>query len=345
MSSITFTASGQIYDLTYDDNGNLTRKANRSNAADATTYTWDSRNRLTRIDVPAMTATLDYDALGRRVARTVNGTTTRYFYDGAQAIGEITGGQQTSLLTGLGIDEVIARYTSAAARTYLTDALGSVIAQAREDRTLVNRYRYSGYGEATPTASDEGNSVEYTARENDGTGLYFYRARYYDPVLKRFVSEDPIGLAGGVNTYAYADGSPSTNTDPLGLKTLQCTKPLTALTDKFGSRFSRFAHDYLPAAHHQYSCVVDKNGKETSGGQDHPGSPLRGPGKPSADSSEAGQCKEIEPDNNCFEECLIAEWAKPRPTYGIPFGDDCQEYDDDVIKRCRKNCKKKRALR
>jgi RHS repeat-associated protein len=45
------------------------------------------------------------------------------------------------------------------------------------------------------------DSLGYTAREDDGTGLYFYRARYYDPVMKRFVQSDPIGLAGGINTY------------------------------------------------------------------------------------------------------------------------------------------------
>ena len=54
-------------------------------------------------------------------------------------------------------------------------------------------------------------------RENDDTGLYFYRARYYDAVLKRFVWEDPIGLAGGVNTYAYVRGSPLRYIDPMGL--------------------------------------------------------------------------------------------------------------------------------
>ncbi|MFN0314570.1 MAG: RHS repeat-associated core domain-containing protein [Burkholderiales bacterium] len=218
MSSITLTASNQTYDLTYDDNGNLARKANRNATTDVTTYTWDSRNRLSRIDAPAITATFEYDVLGRRVARTVNGITTRYFYDGLQAIGELRGGQQDTLLTGLGIDEAIARYTAAGLRTYLSDALGSVIAQTRADRSVVNRYRYSGYGETTATAADEGNSVQYTARENDATGLFFYRARYYDPVLKRFVSEDPIGLAGGINAHAYVNGDPITYTDPLGLQ-------------------------------------------------------------------------------------------------------------------------------
>jgi RHS repeat-associated protein len=66
-----------------------------------------------------------------------------------------------------------------------------------------------------PDAS--GNPLQYTSRENDGTGLNYYRARYYDAVLKRFVSSDPIGLRGGLNTYAYVSGSPVSLTDPEGL--------------------------------------------------------------------------------------------------------------------------------
>lgn len=62
-----------------------------------------------------------------------------------------------------------------------------------------------------------GNPLQYTFRENDGTGLDFYQARYYDPVLKRFISSDPIGLAGGLNTYAYVQGNPLSWVDPEGL--------------------------------------------------------------------------------------------------------------------------------
>ncbi len=67
-------------------------------------------------------------------------------------------------------------------------------------------YAYSPYGETSTLGPDEGNPIQYTGRENDGTGLYYYRARYYDPVLKRFVSEDPIGMEAGPNFYAYVKG-------------------------------------------------------------------------------------------------------------------------------------------
>lgn len=148
---------------------------------------------------------------------------------------------------------------------------------------------------------------------------------------------DLIGLAGGVNGFIYANQNPLSYTDPLGLKTYRCTKSLNALTDKFGPGVSKWAHDHVPDAYHQYSCVVDGKGKITCGGQDRGDD---GKGKPSNDSKDAGQCKQTEPDNKCFEQCLIAEWGKPRPAYGIPIGTDCQEYDNDVNQRCRNQCKK-----
>jgi RHS repeat-associated protein len=216
LATLTLAGTGETFTLTYDDNGNLAQK--QGAASGTTTYTWDSRNRLTQITSPTTTATFQYDGLGRRVARTVNGSTTQYVYDGPQAIGEITNGQAAALLTGLQIDEVIARYTSAGTRTYLTDALGSVIAQTNDQQAVQNFYGYTPYGETQALGPDEGNAIQYTARENDQTGLYYYRARYYDPVLKRFVSEDPIGLGGGTNVYAYVRGNPVSYTDSEGLQ-------------------------------------------------------------------------------------------------------------------------------
>ena len=113
---------------------------------------------------------------------------------------------------------MLARHTAAGARTYLTDALGSVVAQTDEDQQPINWYSYSPYGEVATIGNDEQNPVQYTGRENDGAGLYYYRARYYDPVLKRFISEDPIGLGGGINHFAYVEGNPLSMIDPYGLQ-------------------------------------------------------------------------------------------------------------------------------
>ena len=166
--------------------------------------------------------------------------------------------------------------------------------------------------------------------------------RYYDPAMGRYVESDPIGLNGGINTYAYADGSPTTKTDPLGLATHMCTKPLHAL----GGEGARSGWDARGnPLYHQYLCISDGKGGYTFGGQDQRGKkwydPLNGPGKPSDDKYDPQTCEQKEPDNNCIEQCLIKKFAGPRPRYGIPFGTDCQEWSDDSLEDCQKQCKKK----
>ena len=99
---------------------------------------------------------------------------------------------------------MIARYACADGRYYLTDALNSVMAQTRSNRSIQNYYIYSPYGgDGRDWIGRRKPNVSDTARENDQTGLYYYRARYYDPTLKRFISEDPIGLAAGPNKFQY----------------------------------------------------------------------------------------------------------------------------------------------
>lgn len=82
--------------------------------------------------------------------------------------------------------------------------------------TTTAAFTYEPYGTATKTGTDD-TQYRYTGREDDGMGLMYYRARYYHPRFGRFVSEDPIGLAGGYNVYAYVGGSPTNGTDPTGL--------------------------------------------------------------------------------------------------------------------------------
>jgi RHS repeat-associated protein len=212
----TITIAGEAFTLSYDANGNLTTKSGP--VSGITTYTWSARNQLLFLSGRNGTASFKYDAIGRRVEKIVNGSVTGFLYDGAQAIAELRGGAvDTVYHTGVAIDEVLARYGASGNRTLLTDALMSVIAQANDAQNVDNYYAYSPYGEVAVLGPDSGNSIQYTGRENDGTGLYYYRARYYDPILKRFIAEDPIGLAGGINSYSYVDGNPISLIDSLGL--------------------------------------------------------------------------------------------------------------------------------
>jgi RHS repeat-associated protein len=117
----------------------------------------------------------------------------------------------------LAIDEVLARYGSSGNRTLLTDALMSVIAQANDDQSVGNFYAYSPYGQSVTLGPDGGNDLQYAGLRNDGTGLYYAINRYFDPILKQWISEDPIGLAGGINLRAYVSGDPVNLNDPEGL--------------------------------------------------------------------------------------------------------------------------------
>jgi len=101
-------------------------------------------------------------------------------------------------------------------RNFVTDALGSTLALADATGNLPTQYTFEPFGNTTIAGSSTTNSFAYTGRELDATGLYFYRARYYNPQLNRFISEDPIGLTGGINIYAYVGNRPTTFVDPLG---------------------------------------------------------------------------------------------------------------------------------
>ena len=202
------TFGGQT--LTYDANGNLVSDG-------ATTYTWDARNRLAALTGPT-TASFQYDPLGRRARKMINGSPTDVTYDGLNPIQELSGATGVAtLLTGPGIDEYLTRTDGAGQRGVLADALGSTLALTDSAGAVPTSYTYAPFGASTLSGAPTANSLEYTGRENDGTGLYYYRVRYYHPTLQRFISEDPIGFAGrDLNLYAYVINNPVAYTDPTG---------------------------------------------------------------------------------------------------------------------------------
>jgi RHS repeat-associated protein len=83
-------------------------------------------------------------------------------------------------------------------------------------------YGYDATGNTTTSGTASTNSYEYTGRQNDSTGYYYYRARYYNPQIGRFLAEDPLEFGGGdANIYRYAGGNPISSRDPLGF----CSEP------------------------------------------------------------------------------------------------------------------------
>jgi RHS repeat-associated protein len=166
-----------------------------------------------------------YDPFGRRIEKVSASGTSVYVYDGDNQIEELnsSGGVVARYTQGLGIDEPIALYRSGKKYYYHADGLGSVVALTDNHGTTKASYTYDAFGnyvqpEPPPPPSSVTNPFRYTGRELDSeTGLYYYRARYYDSTIGRFLSEDPIGFDGGSNLYAYVSNSPVNSLDPLGL--------------------------------------------------------------------------------------------------------------------------------
>jgi RHS repeat-associated protein len=208
--------------LTYDNNGNLT---SITDASGTVLYTWNARNQLTGISGPSMSASFVYDGLGRREKKTINGNLTEILYDGINPVQESSGTTVTAnILSGLRVDEFFARTDSGGTQNFLPDVLGSIAALVDSAGTVQTEYTYEPFGRTTLTGAASFNPAQFTGRENDGTGLYYYRARYYHPGLQRFISEDPIEFWGGdVNLFAYVWNNPLFYIDPFGLD--KCPNP------------------------------------------------------------------------------------------------------------------------
>ena len=159
--------------LSYDLNGNLTSDG-------TTSYTWNARDQLAGLS-GGVSASFQYDSVGRRRGKTISGTTTNYLYDGLNLVQELTsGGTPTAdLLTGLGIDETLTRADGSGTTTLLTDALGSTLALTDNSGSVQTSYTLEPFGATTVSGAASTNAAQFTGRENDGTGLYYYRARFY----------------------------------------------------------------------------------------------------------------------------------------------------------------------
>jgi len=231
VASANYNANNQVTSfgpssLSYDANGNLVGDG-------VNAYAWNARNQLVSIS-GSVSANFQYDALGRRVSKEVAGNSTNFVYDGLNPVEELSGGTvNANLLAGLGVDEYFQRTDSSATATYLTDAMGSTVALADGNGNPQTQYTYEPFGN-TSVSGNSSNRFRYTGREDDGTGLYFSRARYYSPALSRFISEDPIGIAGRAeNLYQYARNNPASYFDPLGLSAEPGRKPSPCSADGY----------------------------------------------------------------------------------------------------------------
>ena len=209
----------------YDADGNMTSKQDKS-TNETTYFYYDAENKLVQVDKYNSTPTLissvsySYDGFGRRVKKNVNGTVTYYIYDNedirfeTDAVGTIT----AEYTHGLGIDEPLSMRRAGVNYYYHTNGLGSITALTDSNKAKVQSYIYDSFGQIISQTGSITNPYTFTGREYDPeTGLYYYRARYYDAKIGTFISEDPIGLAGGINLYSYVGLNPINWIDPFGL--------------------------------------------------------------------------------------------------------------------------------
>ncbi len=196
--------------ITYDLNGNTLTAGTRG-------MTWNADNRLSQTTLGGVTATYSYSGDGDRVKKTSSlGTSIYPFGDDY----EITAGVTTKYIPVAGLGVVAKRVgTGGSAVTYWlhTDRLGSIQAVTNTAGTAVFRRQYRPYGETLAQTGSHTESRGWIDQRNDGdSGLTYLHARYFDPQLGVFTSADPLGVAGGMNQYAYALGSPANGSDRSG---------------------------------------------------------------------------------------------------------------------------------
>lgn len=197
---------------TVDSSGNLVARGSDS-------FTYDQANRLTSATLSGTTSTYVYDGDGKRTRKTVGTTMTNYVYDADTALPNVLADGTLKYVYALGLTYAVD--ASGNVQVYHTDGLGSVRAITDGSGNVIPTYQTDEFGVPTQTQGTNGQPFQYTGQQRDAeTGLYYLRARIYDPSSGRFLSRDPLRGAivapQTLNPYAYVGNTPTTRTDPSG---------------------------------------------------------------------------------------------------------------------------------
>ena len=195
-----------------DGTGNLIKRG-------TDTFSYDSQNRLTSAMVNGTTALYQYNVAGQRVAKTVAGQTTYYLYgqDG-QLLAEADAGTQKITRQYIWLSQKPVAYLFGDKGYYVhTDNTDTPQVLTDSQQKVVWTTQTYPFGKQNHSGSIAFN-LRYPGQYFDEeTGLHYNGHRYYDQNTGRYITSDPIGLAGGVNTYAYVGNDPLGRIDPLGL--------------------------------------------------------------------------------------------------------------------------------
>ncbi|MDZ4210363.1 MAG: RHS repeat-associated core domain-containing protein, partial [Methylotenera sp.] len=202
-----------------DFEGRLTAQT----GSNAKTLTWDAKSRLNTITKAIITEPYGYDPRDYRIrhSNTANGQLD-YYLEGEHLESVEQNGQLTEkYFRGASTDELIAAYlkdTDGKTKPYQFhhDNITSTTQVTGHNGGTLQSITYSAFGATLNTTGNSPNRLKYTGREEDGTGCYYYRARYYCQDIGRFISEDPLGFQAGINFYAYVDNNPVNANDPSG---------------------------------------------------------------------------------------------------------------------------------
>lgn len=222
---------------TYNANGDLLTDQTRS-------YTWNGRSQMTAVVTGSVTETHNYDALGRRIARTDASGTIYFIHDGWNVIAEYKRQSATNILQrryvwgqdlsgsrqgaggvgGLVVTEEVSG-TTTTPYCFHYDGNGNVVEITDASGTVVASYRYDAYGRTLTVSGSYAATNRYrfsTKQVELASGLYYYGYRFYDPANGRWTARDPIGETDGVNVYALLLNGPIHYVDYLGLDGCSC---------------------------------------------------------------------------------------------------------------------------
>jgi RHS repeat-associated protein len=183
-----------------------------------------------------------------------------HIYDGEDILEERPGaGATVRNVHGPGIDQPLARVESGVSAFFLADHLGSVLQMTNASATVTLTRKYDPWG--NPIQGSATSGYAYTGREWDTeTGLAYYRARYYDPKIGRFLSEDPLGYWDGPNLYLYVRNNPINRTDPFGLAAIDAPPlafpPGCVASVLVGNYLSLQKVGHIPGADRFFHCMA-----------------------------------------------------------------------------------------